>query len=127
MSRFLPATAFFAAAFSSALFTAPATAQDTISEPVSLTFDETAIHAPDQAARVLRDLRRQARNVCTYIEPILNTERVDTACVSDVMTQAVTQIESPALIEAYNLSSGEERVTPARQARLSNAVQQTAQ
>jgi UrcA family protein len=102
MTRFLPTVpTLTVAVFSISAFAAPAMADTFVSEPVTISYDITALEETSDAGVVLLDLRRQARDACTSVRPLLNTESVDEACVKDVVKQAVEGINSVTLTAAY--------------------------
>ena len=107
MTRFLPtATTLTAAVFSIGVFAAPAMADTLVTEPVTMTYDTTALNENGAVELVLQDLQRQAHIACMSIRPLLNTETVDEACVTDVMEQAVEAIDSPILTAAFQQNDG---------------------
>lgn len=107
MNRFLP-TAVLVSTFtlSAALFSAPAHAERITSEPVTLKYDRLALQAQTGANTVLSDLQRQARKACMSVDPVLRTQFVDDVCVSDILEQAVSKIDDPALTSAYERTGG---------------------
>jgi UrcA family protein len=107
MTRFLPTAALFSiAAFAGGVFAAPAMADAYISESVTLSYDAAQVEAGTQTELVLSDLKRQARQACTYEEVLLHTQTVDKTCAADVLAKAVKTIDSDSLTRAYNLSEG---------------------
>jgi len=102
MTRFLPTVAMLSATLlAGSLFTAPAAAEDYVSETVTLSYDVAQLDSEVSVESVLRDLKRQARKVCTSTAPLLNVRNVDTACVANVLAQAVEGIDSPSLTAAF--------------------------
>ncbi len=103
MTRFLPTVAAFAAAaIAFSTFSSPAYAEKTVTENVTIKFDTRNLSTSGNVNQALADIERQAREVCTFTQPIVRTEVVDTACVADVMDQVVVQINSAPLTEAHN-------------------------
>jgi len=100
----------------------PALADRAVTQTFSLKFDEAALVSANGATAVLADLTRQAEDVCTTVEPILRTERVDEACVADVVRQAIVAIDSGALNEAYNIAQGNQIVEPTLRASADAAI-----
>lgn len=108
MTRFLPTVAMLgAAALATSAFSTPAYADQIVSESVTITFDINELATLGNADRALANLERQARKACTTTQPILHTQRVDEICVNDVMEQVLTQIDSAALTDAYQLANAQ--------------------
>lgn len=102
MTRFLPTAATFTALiFSAGALAAPAMADTTVTEPVTLTYSQAALNQNGETRLVLLDLERQARSACMTVKPILKTEIIDQTCVSDVVQQAVEGINHTALTAEY--------------------------
>ena len=113
MTRFLPTVSKFASlALIAGAVAAPSFADRSVTNTVKFTFDEAQLSSTTNAAGVLADLNAQAEDACSFVEPILRTDRVDDACVADVMRQAVLAINEPTLTEAYNIAEGRQ-VAPA--------------
>lgn len=108
MTRFLPTVAILGATLLTGGLFSPAAYADSVTEQVTMTFDVSDLNSADSADRVLTTLTRQAREVCTVSQPILNRETVDDACVADVLEQAVAQIDSANLNKVYSQSIGVE-------------------
>ncbi len=107
MTRFLPtATTLTAAVFSIGAFAAPAMADTIVVAPVTMTYNVSILEENSTVEPVLQDLQRQAHLACMSIKPLLNTETVDEACVTDVMKQAVEAIDSPILTAAFQQNDG---------------------
>ncbi|MEM7660882.1 MAG: UrcA family protein [Pseudomonadota bacterium] len=116
MTRFLPTVAKVAAAsLVAAGLASTAMADNTISYDVKMSFNEAQLTTTSGATTVLADLSKQAEDACSFVEPILRTERVDDACVADVVRQSVIAINNTALTEAYNIAEGNQ-VSPALRA-----------
>ena len=102
MTRFLPTVATLGATLlAGSLFTPPATAESYVSETITLSYDIAQLDSNTSVENVLRDLERQARQACTSTLPLLNVRNVDTACVANVLEQAVEGINSPSLTAAF--------------------------
>ncbi|MEM6410955.1 MAG: UrcA family protein [Pseudomonadota bacterium] len=107
MTRFLPTVAkFTAASLIAAGLATSAMAESTVSYSVKMSFDVAQLNTASGATLVLDDLSRQAEDACSFVEPILRTERIDDACVADVVRQSVIAINNSALTEAYNVAEG---------------------
>ena len=105
MIRFLPAVTLASTLIvSSAVFAAPAHAENLKTVPVTLTYDMADLDSSTRAISVLKDLEQQARGVCTTITPIIQTKSVDTECVANVLEQAVAKIGNDVLTAAYKQS-----------------------
>ena len=70
----------------------------------ALVFDAEAAVNPKQASGELDSLTRQAREACTYISSMGMSPLVDRTCVKDMLFQAVSSINSPALEAVYAAS-----------------------
>ncbi|MEO1475908.1 MAG: UrcA family protein [Pseudomonadota bacterium] len=124
MTRFLPTVAKFAAAsLVAASFASTAIADDVVSYDVTIRFDEAQLSTPYGAATVLGDLSKQAEDACSFVEPILRTERVDAECAADVVRQAVISINNTALTEAYNIAEGSQISPTLRAANAETTIQ----
>ncbi|MEM9669418.1 MAG: UrcA family protein [Pseudomonadota bacterium] len=124
MTRFLPAVAKLAtAAIAATSIATSAMAEDTISYDVTMRFDEANLSTPAGVSAVLVSLNRQAEDACSFVEPILRTERVDAACASDVVRQAVASINNAALTEAFNIAEGNQVAPTLRAANTETTIQ----
>ncbi|MEO0881665.1 MAG: UrcA family protein [Pseudomonadota bacterium] len=124
MTRFLPTVAKVAAAsLIAAGLASTAMADSTVSYDVTMNFDESQLSTTADATAVLADLSKQAEDACSFVEPILRTERVDDQCVADVVRQSVITINSSALTEAYNIAEGTQVSPELRAASVETAVQ----
>ena len=122
MTRFLPTVSKLSAVLVTAsVLAAPALAERAVSYDVSFTFDEAQLSTYEGANQVLTDLTAQAENACSFVEPILRTERVDDACVADVMRQAVIAINDAELTDAYNIAEGRQ-IAPAVRAAAAETI-----
>lgn len=111
MTRFLPTVAAVALMATSTTMFAPAAHADGQTElAVKLTYNAADLTSIDGASNVLRKLERQARNACMTVEPIIQTESVDQACVAEVLTEAVDQIQSPTLTTAFRQMDGYKQI-----------------
>jgi UrcA family protein len=117
MTRFLPTVAAVALMASSTIMFAPAAHADAQTEfAVKLTYNTADLTSMDGASTVLRKLERQARTACMTVKPIIQTESVDQACVAEVLTEAVNQIQSPTLTSAFRQMDGYDQIALASDA-----------
>lgn len=114
MTRFLPTVAILSVAtLAGAMMTAPAAADAYISETVTLTYNANQLTSNAEAARVLSDLERQARTACMNVEPITKTQKIDRACVGNVLAQAIEGIDNAALTSAFQATDNFKTVAQA--------------
>jgi UrcA family protein len=90
-----------AAGLSGLAYAAPAMADPTQTVSAEIQYDNSALHSRASAGAVLDSVQEQAISVCRYGAPVSQAPRVDDSCVSQVIAQAVNNIDHPNLTEAY--------------------------
>ncbi|MEZ6001704.1 UrcA family protein [Hyphomonas sp.] len=88
-----------------ALFAAPASAEIERYLQLDVQYDASVLGTASGAETVLKSVQDQATVACRYTRPVAGAPRVDDACVSEIIAQAVARIDAPELTRIYAAST----------------------
>ena len=71
---------------------------------VDVQVDVAALTDAEAAEAALRDVERQARKACRYIQPATQLKLTDWSCVAEIIEQTVTTVDTPQFSAVYNQS-----------------------
>ena len=68
---------------------------------VDVRIDVAALTDAGSADTALRDVERQARKACRYVQPATQLKLTDWACVAEIIDQTVSTVDAPMLTAAH--------------------------
>ena len=71
---------------------------------VDVQVDVAALTNSGAAEAALRDVERQARKACRYVQPATQLKLTDWSCVAEIIEQTVATVDTPQLSSAYDNS-----------------------
>ena len=92
----------FLAVLAATAIAMPVVGDEIVEFNAALAFNPAALSTETGATEVFVSLKEQALALCERKTSISAIPLVDEACVSDVLSQAVTDINSPALFAAFS-------------------------
>ena len=71
---------------------------------VDVQVDVAALTDASAAEAALRDVERQARKACRYVQPATQLKLTDWSCVAEIIEQTVMTVDAPQFSAVYNQS-----------------------